>query len=232
MIADFQRRILAEKVIRIHDRAQALLQKIGLWAAPALLPYPLNRILYQLSEDDTRGARKTLVEHCTPEFIENLSPKWQAVKEFEERNGLIQEALDAYKKGQYRLSIYALLPQVEGIITDWIYTKLGNEIPWRQVSKTKKFRDLILERPSITYIYKKIVDSAVDFTVEGPVLKTFKNWFEKFDDTFPSRHFLQHGRYDDSLFTNENTIKLYLLLDTIFHIISVQSELSNDYDDK
>jgi hypothetical protein len=233
MIADFQRRILTERVIRIHDEAQALLQKIGLWAAPALLPYPLNRILYQLSEEDTGGARKTLVEHCTPEFIENLSPKWQVVKEFKERNGLIQEALDAHKKGQYRLSIYALIPQVEGIITDWIYTKLPkNKIPWRQVSKTKTFRDIIVERPSITYIYKKIVESAVDFTVKGPFLKTFKNWFEEFDETFPGRHFLQHGKYDDSLFTSENSIKLFLLLDTVFHIISVQSELGNDYDNK
>jgi hypothetical protein len=229
MVADFQRRILTEKVIRIHDKAQALLQKIGLWAAPALLPYPLNRILHQLSEDDTEGARKILVEHCTPEFIENLSPKWQAVKEFEKRNKLIQEALDAHKKGQFRLSIYALLPQIEGIITDWIYTKLPrNEIPWHQKSKTKKFGELILERPSITNIYKRMVESAVDFTVEGPILKTFKNWFEKFDETFPGRHFLQHGRYDDSLFTNENSIKLFLLLDTIFHILSVQSKLNND----
>ena len=158
MIADFQRRILTERVIRIHDKAQALLQEIGLWAAPALLPYPLNRILYKLSEGDARGARKTLVEHCTPGFIENLLPKWQTVKEFEERNGLIQEALDAHKKGQYRLSIYALLLQVEGIITDWIYTKLPGKIPWRQVSKTKKFQDVILEKyigGSICPILKK-----------------------------------------------------------------------------
>jgi hypothetical protein len=233
MIADFQRRILTERVIRIHDKAQALLRKIGLWAAPALLPYPLNRILYQLSEDDTRGARKTLVEHCTPEFIENLSFKWQAVKEFEEREELIQEALDAHKRGQYRLSIYALIPQVEGIITDWVYTRLPrNEVPWRQESKTKKFSDIVVERPSITYIYKKIVESAVDFIVQGPVLKTFKNWFENSDEVFPGRHFLQHGRYDDSLFTNENSIKLFLLLDTIYHIISVQPESGTDCDNE
>lgn len=231
MIVDFQRRILSERVIRIHDKAQALLQEIGLWAVPALLPYPLNIVLYQLSEDDTRSARKTLVEHCTTEFIENLSSKWWAVKEFEEREGLIQEALDAHKRGQYRLSIYALIPQIEGIITDWIYTRLPrNEIPWRQVSKTKKFSDIVVERPSVTYIYKKVVESAVDFIVKGPVLKTFKNWFEDSDETFPSRHFLQHGRYDDSLFTNENSIKLFLLLDTIYHIISVQPESGNDRD--
>ncbi len=113
--------------------------------------------------------------------------------------------------------------RVEGIITDWIYTRLPeDEIPWRQESKTKKFRDVVLERHSVTYIYRRVVESAIDFTVEGPVLKTFKKWFDRIDDVFPSRHVLQHRRYDDSLFTHENSIKLFLLIDTIYHIISVQ----------
>ena len=228
MIADFQQRILTEKVIRILDKELALLQEIGLWAAPALLPYPLNKILYQLSKGDTEGARKTLVEYCTPEFIESLSSGWWAIKQLEERKELIQEALNAHKRGQYRLSIYALLPQIEGIITDWIHTRVPeNEIPRRQESKTKKFRDVVLGRTSITSIYKRVVESAVDFTIEGPVLKTFKNWFDELDDVFPGRHFLLHGRYDDSLFVDENSIKLFLLIDTIYRIIFVQLELDN-----
>lgn len=75
MIVDFEHRILIERVIGSHDRAQALLQEIGLWVAPALLPYPLSRILTQLAKDDAESARKTLIEYCTPELIENLLSK-------------------------------------------------------------------------------------------------------------------------------------------------------------
>jgi len=33
---------------------------------------------------------------------------------------------------------------------------------------------------------------------------------------------VEHGKYDDSLFTEENSIKLFLLIDTIYHIVSTQ----------
>jgi hypothetical protein len=47
------------------------------------------------------------------------------------RKKLLQDSLDAHKMGKYGLSIHALLPQVEGIITDWVYEKLpDSEVPW------------------------------------------------------------------------------------------------------
>lgn len=198
-----------------------LLQKIGLWVAPALLPYPISKIVKHLVEGDIDGARATLLEYCTPEYIDSLSSKWWTVEQFGKRKKLIQRALDAHKGGQHDLSIHALLPQIEGIITDWIYTKLPeNEIPYRQESKTKKFKDLVLNRPTTTFTYRRIVESAVDFIVRGPVLKTFKRWLAQIDEAFPGRHFVQHGKYDDSLFTEENSAKLFLLLDSVYHIIS------------
>lgn len=224
-IANSLQAMLVEKVIRIHDSLQALLQKIGLWAAPALLPYPISRITKQLEEGDIKGARKTLIEYCTPDYIEGLSSKWWNFEMFDRRKELIQEALYAHKNGQFRLSIHALLPQIEGIITDWIYTRLPeSEIPWRQESKTKKFRDLVLDKPPTTFTYRRIVESTVNFVIGGPVLKTFKRWISQIDKAFPNRHVVQHGKYDDSLFTEENSAKLFLLLDTIYHIISSHSK--------
>ena len=224
-IAESLQAILVEKTIHVHDTAQVLLREIGLWAAPALLPYPMTKIIKQLAEGDDAGARHTLLEYCTSEYIEELSSKWWTIEQFGARKKLIQEALNAHKRGEYRLSIHALLPQIEGIITDWIYTKLPEDaIPWRQESKTKKFRDLVLSKPPTTFTYKRIVESAVDFIVGGPVLKTFKRWVDQIDETFPNRHVVQHGKYDDSLFTEENSVKLFLLIDTVYHTISAQSE--------
>lgn len=212
--------ILIEKVIIIHDKYQKLLEKIGLWAAPALLPYPLSLILEYLQKNDLEAAIKLLIEHCNPEFIEKLTLKWWEVKEFENRKSLIQDALFAHNERRYQLSIHALLPQVEGIITDWISTQLPeDQIPWRQESKTKKFRDLILDNSNYSYAFDRILESVVDFILGGPVLGTFKKWVDDIDKAFPNRHVVEHGKYDEDLFVEENSIKLFLLLDTVYHII-------------
>jgi len=225
IIAESLQSLLIEKTIHIHDAKQTELQKIGLWAAPALLPFPLSKILERLEKGDIEGVHDTFLAYCTPEFIEKLSYKWWSIEQFRKRMNLIQDAVSAHKQGKYELSIYALLPQVEGIITDWVYGKLPEgEIPWRQESKTKKFRDLALDKPPTTFTYQRIVESAIDFILGGPVLKTFKRWVDQIDQAFPSRHVVQHGRYEPSLLTEANSAKLFLLLDTIYHIISACPE--------
>jgi len=228
IIAESLQAILTEKVIHIHDSKQKLLQNIGLWAVPSLIPYPLSRIIMQLEIDDTEGAHNTLREFCTSEYIEKLSSKWYTIEQFNNRKKLIQAALKAHKDCQYQLSIHALLPQVEGIITDWVYTQLSeNEIPWRKESKTMKFRDLVLNKPLTTFTYKRIVESAVDYIIEGPALNTFNRWLDQINQAFPNRHVISHGKYDESLFTEENSIKLFLMIDTVYHIISTQLEVSS-----
>jgi len=220
-IAESLQAVLTRKTISIHPDMQMILQKIGLWVVPALLPYPMSKIMKQLAEDKIEEASTTLLEHCTSEYIETLSSKWWTIEQYEKRKKLILHALDAHKNKQYDLSIHALLPQIEGIITDWIYTKLPEtEIPWRQKSKTRKFKDLVLSRPPTAFTYRRIVESTINFILGGPVLNTFKQWLEQIDKAFPGRHVVQHGKYDESLFTEENSIKLFLLLDTVHFIIT------------
>ncbi|HEX8459715.1 MAG TPA: hypothetical protein VF656_20640 [Pyrinomonadaceae bacterium] len=172
VIAEYLQSLLTEQVIHVHDKFQQLLQKIGLWAAPALLPYPLNKIINRLEENDLSGARAVLVGYCTPSFLKILSSKWWDLEHFTSRKSLIEEALFAHEHGKYGLSIHTLLPQLEGIITDYITTKLPpEEIPWRQESKTKKFRDLVIENPPSTLTYRRIVESTMDFILEGPEME-------------------------------------------------------------
>jgi len=137
------------------------------------------------------------------------------------RRQLIEDALGAHREGKYRLSIPALLPHLEGIITDWIFTQLPEDnVPWGTESKTKRFRDLVLDKPPTVSTYERIVSSVIDFIVDGPVLQTFRRWLDQIERAFPNRHVVEHGRYDDSLFDQENSIKLFLLLDTVYYILS------------
>jgi hypothetical protein len=64
--------------------------------------------------------------------------------------------------------------------------------------------------------------------LNGPVLSTFKDWQMKIDNSFPNRNAIEHGKYDDSFFTEENSIKLFLLLDTIHSIIAKADYMMKD----
>ncbi len=215
--------MMHEEVTRQAANLEAL-RKIGLWPVPSLILYPLNRIIERVNNNDYNGARDLLVSYCTNEFIESQSSKWSNVEAFVKRSELIKDALDAHKAGKYRLSIHALLPHIEGIITDWTFLQAGGIIPFRQESKTKRFRDLLLSIPS-TYTFNTIVESTVDFILEGPVLSAFKDWSMRIDDTFANRHVVEHGKYEDSVFTKENSIKLFLLLDTIYTLMAKSSTI-------
>jgi len=226
IIAEYLQSLLTEQAIHVHDRLQQPLHTIGLWAAPALLPYPLTEILKLLEENDAPGARTVLVTYCSPSFLKTLSTKWGDSEYFASRRNLVDEALFAHENGKYGLTIHTLLPQLEGIITDYITDKLPpEEVPWRQESKTKKFRELVVSNPPSTFSYQRIVESTMQFILQGPVLKTFKVWLGQIDGAFPNRHVIEHGKYDDSLYTEENSIKQFLLLDTVYHIISTHKSI-------
>jgi hypothetical protein len=224
-IAESIEAILSELSINVEEPVIELLQQIGLWFAPALVPYPISKIIKQLMAQDKQGALETLVTHCNNEFLQQLTSKWFSIDEFSQRKTLISAALDAHYNSQYGLSIYALLPQLEGIVTDWIYTKVTdmNDVPWRQESKTKKLRDLILDQPPETWVYQRIVESTINFIVSGPVLETFNDWNAKINEGFPNRNVVQHGKYDMDLTTELNSLKLILLLDSVYYIVSPKS---------
>ena len=218
-IASMLQETLIELAIQLHDTVQGDLQKIGLWAAPALLPYPLARIASLVRQGDEVAARQLLVKYCTPAWISEQAAGWWAVPQFQDRKKLIEQALAAQASGHFCLTIPALMPHLEGIITDWAHTRIP-DVKWRQDTKTKQFRDLVLGQPLATFTYKRVVESTMGFILTGPVLSTFKGWYDSFDTCFANRNVVEHGKYDDRLFTEENSIKLFLMLDTIKQIIA------------
>lgn len=222
-IAELLRAKLVEQAINIQESFQSQLQKFGLWTVPTLLPYPLSSIVFQLEKNNIDGAKSTLISYCTPDFFSKISVNWWTLKEFEVRKPLIESAMSAHKDGKYTLSIPALLPQVEGIVTDWVYSQMPeNLIPWKIASKTRAFREIVLSKTT-PLSYQRIVNSTINFILGGPVLSTFKRWVDDIEKAFPNRHVVEHGRYDPCLYTEENSLKLLLLIDTLYYIISQQS---------
>jgi len=219
IIANHLQYILKEKTMYLHDSLAPQFSKIGLWAAPSLLPYPLSEIAYLLSINDTTNARRIFVEYCTSDFIEQLSSTWFDNEIFNKRKQILIDAIYAHKIKKFTLSINTILPQIEGIITDWLYAKYPEEIiPWKQESKTKLFKNKTAQ--AVRYIDNRINISTADFIISGPLLETFNEWLGGINLTFPNRHVVTHGKYDPSIYTEESSIKLFILIDTLYYIIT------------
>ena len=212
---------LVERSVNIDELLRTQLRTVGLWPAPALVPYPFQDIMRRMSEGDMAGARKTLVKYCTPSMLHKLADAWWDAPEFARRKALLSEALAAHQEARYVLSIPALLPQLEGVVTDWMLRCLpAAAVPFRQESKTKKFRDTLLQAPDKAFAYEKVVEATISFVLDGPVLASFKEWGDAVDDAFPNRHVVEHGRHDDAIYTEESSLKLVLLLDTIHFLMT------------
>jgi hypothetical protein len=202
------------------NETQSMLYKNGLWLIPRLMPYPLSEVV-RLIETSPKEAIATIQKYCyEKDLLEKMLEDWQSVDIFKSRQTILEDCCFAHKNGKHSLSIHTLMPQLEGIITDWIFTQLPDkEVPWKQESKTKKFKDILINKDPFSLSYPIVVESAISFIVDGPVLSTFKKWFDTVDNVFPNRNVVQHGRYEESLYTEINSLRLFLLLDTIFYLI-------------
>lgn len=69
------------------------------------------------------------------------------------------------------------------------------------------------------YAVETVRHSLACFVEYGPVMEPFNDWQTPLSAVFPNRHAIGHGRYDESLYTESNSIKVFLLLDTLFHVL-------------
>jgi hypothetical protein len=219
---------LVERSFHLDELALANLAAVGLWPAPALVPYPFGEIARRVATGDHRGASAVLVEHCTPAFVSALVDAWWSEPEFEARKTLLSDAVWAHGAKRYALSIPALLPQLEGLITDWMARSFPAEpLPFRQESKTKRFRELLLAAEGKSFVFRKIVEASLRFILEGPVLSSFRHWHDVVSGVFPNRHVVGHGKQEDEMYTEENSLKLILLIDSLHCMMSGRSPRSD-----
>ncbi len=219
---------LVEQALQLHQAVQPDLVKIGLWAAPSLLPYPISQIVAFIKVGDEAKGRQLLIDHCKGDWLAEMVKEWWSVKYLTDRRLPIEQALAAHRNEQYCLTISTLLPHIEGIVTDWLHANDKN-VPFRQESKTKRFLELITSDSRHTPAFKGVADSAGEFILDGPVLATFRQWFDSFDTTFPNRNVVGHGRYDERVYTEENSIKIFLMLDTVFQMIAVEEAIRKNH---
>lgn len=210
---------LIELTIAEYASSQSDFDKIGLWAVPALLPYPLSKICSLLKTNKVSGARALLIAHCTPKRLTDLIANWWGTPEFAMRRLLFEQALAAHVAGQYYLSVSTLIPHIEGIMIEWLFANTTNP-PDSQRARVAAFRQEFTTLVNANPNHKSVVTSTLDFIKSGPMASF--DWNSPLDYNFTNRHAIGHGKFVQDLYTEENSIKVILLLDTLRQLIPPQ----------
>ncbi|MBW4438699.1 MAG: hypothetical protein KME04_16280 [Pleurocapsa minor GSE-CHR-MK-17-07R] len=221
IIAQHLQNALTDKVVQWAKKHEVAIHQIGLWIATSLLPYPLSKIVERVSAGDIEGARRPLIDFCTPDFIYNkLVKTWSPINAFHIREKLFEEAFEAHRLGLFHLSISAMIGPVEGVIVDWLHEIMPpDNVPWRTPSRLRQLDSNLQQIPQLHYAFREALNATIGFLQNdgnsaGP-FQLFNDWLMDVDPNFPPRHMISHGRYASEIYTEENSIKLFLLLDTL-----------------
>ncbi len=210
---------IVERSVNVDALWIEQLRLVGLWPAPALVPYPFQEIMRRVVDGDAVGARAKLIAHCTPEFLSGLCDGWWDVPEFRDRQALLSQAVSAHRESRFALSVSTLIPHLEGIVTDWLIRLLPLTEQMGPRQKMQRFRDTLLQAADKTLIFRKIVETTLAFVTDGPVMANFRQWDAALESTFANRHAIAHGRHDHAMYSEENSVKLILLLDTMHSML-------------
>lgn len=218
IIAHHLQHQLLLKVVQWAKAHTAQLNEIGLWIATSLLPYPLSMIVEKVTEGKPEEARQLLIDHCDLAFLnEHIVSTWKPIKAFNQRMNFFDDAMFNYESGRYHGALSILAAQIEGVITDWLFeVEYYREDKKRHIrAKFSDFREALSKIPALLWLYREAHDSMLSFLESGPWLQQFELWNQDVNSSFPGRHVVQHGKYSSDMFTQENSIKMFLMLDTI-----------------
>ena len=206
------------------------LQDIGVSVFPALVPYPINTIVKQLLNCEKSQAISVIEDYCNPDFIRKLMVNWYSIKPFGDRKGLFDETLQAHSCGYYHVTISTLIGQIEGIITDWLIANKEANTPWKAESKFKEFQRLIESVVPIETVEEIILQSVSRFLVSpDTILRSFSKWNNPaLNVDSPSRHPMTHGKYVPEYYTKANSIKMFLVIDSISWCIQCYENYKKD----
>lgn len=214
---------IQERIIKGYDRQMKHLDKLGMWSVPSLFPFPMSVILHELSRNNEAAAIAALISHCNSKFLEGLVSRWFDIDPFLRRKTLIENAMSSHANGKWDMSIHALMPQVEGIISEWLESGPLEQqgLPKRQKDIALKFSDIAKTNKG-NFTYKHLAESSTAFIL-GPVLSKIDEWKKLYGPVFPNRHAVGHGKYEEILYSESNSIKVFLLLDTIYYLIKANT---------
>jgi len=202
------------------------LTRAGFWIPPSA-PVGLLRLLRALineERDTPESMRQAIVDYyesgdsCQ---LRNMVDDWQRNPYFADRMQIINDALEAHIEGKYTLSIPALLPLVEGILTDIVGRRT------RADGCIRGWAGKALERMCDDFLREACKDAVIEYVtgiafygyVEPDYFtpQKFPEWLELKGLTGSQvlqRHAILHGVQVDYA-SKENSLRAFFLLDVL-----------------
>lgn len=204
------------ELIHAHKDADEAFKTSGWPIAPSMPLELRKRVVDMYKQGRTRYVSRTIMGYYQRDSHSHLVDTvetWKSHPLFSTRMHIIKDALQAHYDGRYTLSVPALLPQIEGILTEYV---LANKL----VAKFGK----------INQVYSAVIGEIDDYSlstwaIASTLLYQLKNSTYVFTDfekelrksintRKTTRHTVSHGivpRYDRPI----HSLKAFLLLDAI-----------------
>jgi hypothetical protein len=148
------------------------------------------------------------------DYWKNKLDFWVQTNFFPKRVPYIERAIKAHYTDDFITSTYVLVPQFEGIITDYLHRNLES-IPDEFIKKIKALNDICLSRKILLYP-KEVLEVILDYLENG----SFWARSESIDNPKVSinRHGILHGVFTD-FECKEISLKYLILFDALAYIL-------------
>ncbi len=229
-------KILSENSESITDAVEKhsevvlpLLRKAKLWYFQSM-PIEIARDLRQLAEQEmeitVEKIEQVFIDHYSAdnyEILKRMVLSWFDSPSFDERKVIIEDALGAHMSGKFTLSIPALLPQVEGILsgkTNHTAGRVGrllkDAVERNSLGETDVFDtlegDLLIALATDPFLFKGHIGEF--FSPEK-----YAEWLigQGIENIPLNRDAILHGVQIDYA-TEINSLRVFFLLDSIYWI--------------
>ena len=185
--------------------------------------YMFKTMLIKVLETGNREEVDNIfTEKFSPKNLKKFVNRWYRLDCFKKRKRIIDQAIDAYTRGQYYLSIYALTPQVEGIVWDNLSPdkKALKDIESSPNEKLRSLTEEMMSKIETTFFNVAIHDIFGTITEEKyfPLYKWAN--FNNYEDTGElNRHTILHGISVNFAF-KANSMKLIFFLDFLYQALT------------
>ena len=160
-------------------------------------------------EFDIENKEKSLIEKFTPDRIDKIGERWWKNPMISKHKTVLQAGLDAFKKGDFILSIKTIVTEIEGILADVHLAEKGS------APKTEELLKHAVERGN-----KKAGGEASLFFPKDFLKYLLEITYASFDRKAPAeagafRHTVGHGFASGDTYTPARALQIILTLDQI-----------------
>jgi len=215
-----------ERTEQLSEEIGPVLQEAGFWIAPSI-PIKILRIIVEMGRNGETNPDKIaqlfvdVLEQDDYTVLRSMVNRWENNPYFKKRILIIMDALEAHINGKFTLSIPALLPMIEGILTEIVGrrpTQGERMTDWIQIAiddMCSDFMQASLKNVILTYLIGYTGYKSIEKEYFTP--DEFPKWLEENGYSAKdilNRHAILHGVHIDYA-SKENSLRAFMILDVL-----------------